>query len=78
MAKRAREKARLQRQEAKRLRRETLASENESLDGATETRLMEQFRLLSERHASGKVSEDTYDQERRRIFVELGIERDED
>ncbi len=78
MAKRTREKARLQRQEAKRLRRETLAAEAESLDGATEARLMEQFRLLSERYASGKVSEGTYDQERRRIFVELGIERNGD
>jgi hypothetical protein len=77
MAKRAREKARLQRQEAKRLRRATLAAETESLDSATETRLMEQFRLLSERYASGKVSESTYDQERQRIFVELGIEKDE-
>lgn len=77
MAKREREKIRQERQEAKRLRREALALEP-TPDPADEARLMDEFRLLSERHARGGVSEMTYETERRRIFVELGIEKSED
>jgi hypothetical protein len=33
---------------------------------------------LSEKHSRGQVSEDVYTEERRRIFVELGIESDEE
>lgn len=39
---------------------------------------MEEFRLLSERHAAGQLDEQKYKDERHRIFVELGIESDED
>jgi len=39
---------------------------------------MEEFRVLSERHADGLVADEIYAQERHRIFVELGIETDED
>lgn len=39
---------------------------------------MEEFRVLSERRAAGTVSEDTYAAEHHRIFVELGIESDEE
>jgi uncharacterized membrane protein len=78
MAKRRREKARLQRQEAKRARRETIAAETENLDSADEARLLNEFRVLSERHATGDVSNDVYARERRRIFVDLGIERSEE
>lgn len=74
MAKRARERARQERQEAKRERRETLADEDTSPDPADEARLMEEFRLLSERRAASRVSEDDYESERERIFAELGIE----
>lgn len=77
MAKRERERVRLERQEAKRLRREALAMEP-TPDPADEARLMDEFRLLSERHAGGGISEATYETERRRIFVELGIEASED
>ncbi len=38
---------------------------------------MEEFRVLSERHAAGHVSNDLYTEERHRIFVELGIESGE-
>ncbi len=38
---------------------------------------MEEFRILSERHAGGQVSLDDYEEERHRIFVELGIESDD-
>lgn len=79
MAKRARERARLEKQAAKRERRQG-ASEAvaEPVDAPDEDALMEEFRVLSERHAEGRVPQDQFDQERHRIFVELGIETDED
>ncbi len=77
IAKRERERVRQQRQEEKRQRRETIAAEAETPDGAHEARLMEEFRTLSEQHASGTITAATYDMERHRIFVELGIEQDE-
>lgn len=78
MSKRQREKARAERKEAKRVRRETLAAQAQDVDGAQEAKLMTEFRLLSERHAAGGVSDTTYASERRRIFIELGIETPED
>ena len=39
---------------------------------------MEEFRVLSERHAAGNVTDELYAEERHRIFVELGIESDDD
>jgi hypothetical protein len=39
---------------------------------------MDEFRLLSERHAAGDISESTYASERHRIFVELGLEDPDD
>ena len=39
---------------------------------------MEEFRVLSERHADGLLGDEPYAQERHRIFVELGIETEED
>ena len=79
MAKRARERARLEKQAAKRERRQggsEPAAEPE--DAPDEGALMEEFRVLSERHAAGQTDQDSYDQERHRIFVELGIETEED
>lgn len=78
MAKRARERARQERQAAKRLRRQS-ASEAaaEPKDTPDEDALMEEFRELSERHAAGNVADELYAQERHRIFVELGIESDD-
>jgi hypothetical protein len=40
--------------------------------------LMEEFRLLSERHAAGLLDESAYQTERHRIFVDLGIETDDE
>lgn len=74
MGKRARERARLEKQEAKRLRREAIADETTGPTAADEARLMEEFRLLSERFAASEVSEGVYNTERDRIFTELGIE----
>jgi hypothetical protein len=78
MAKRARERQRQERQEAKRFKRETEAEEpTEQVDPPDEAALMEEFRLLSERHAAGQVSVDDYNEERKRIFVELGLESED-
>jgi len=78
MGKRQRERARVQRKEAKRLRRENIVAEAESLESVDEAKLLNEFRLLSERHAVGGVTDTTYAMERRRIFGELGIEAPED
>ncbi len=75
MAKRARERARKAQQDAKRERRHAAsrAAVNPE-DARDEAQLMEEFRLLSERNAAGQIAKDFYDQERHRIFGELGIE----
>jgi hypothetical protein len=78
MAKRARERARQERQEEKRLRRESIAETTVTQDAPNEDALMEEFRLLSERRAAGNLSDDLYEEERHRIFVELGLETDDD
>jgi hypothetical protein len=78
-AKRARERAREERREEKRLRRESRAAESaDSEDGPDEDALMEEFRVLSERHAAGSVTEQHYAEERARIFDELGIATGDD
>lgn len=74
MGKRARERTRARRKEAKRLRRETITTQTEGLEPLDEVRLLNDFRLLSERHATGEVSDQSYEVERRRILLELGIE----
>jgi len=78
MAKRARERARQKRQEAKRERRQSASADTaDPADAPDEAGLMEEFRVLSERHAAGLLAEDLYAKERHRIFVELGIESEE-
>ena len=75
MAKRAREQARKTKQDAKRERRHAASpAEVKPEDAPDEDQLMEEFRLLSEGHAAGNVSQALYEQERVRIFGELGIE----
>lgn len=75
--KRAREKARQDKREAKAERTQARKAENEEINPIDEQALMEEFARLSERHASGVVSLDKYEEERHRIFVELGIESDD-
>jgi hypothetical protein len=70
--KRRKEKARLERQAAKRERR--VAPKEEATDGPDETALMERFRVLSERHAAGKMSNAAYEMQRREIFEALGLD----
>lgn len=78
MGKRARERSRLEKQEAKRLRREAAADDASRSPVVDTAGLMEEFRRLSEKHEAKVVSEAFYLEERRRIFSELGIETDED
>jgi hypothetical protein len=75
IAKRARERARKAKQDAKRERRHSdSAADVDPNDGPDTDALMEEFRLLSESHAAGNIAQDAYDQERQRIFEELGLE----
>jgi hypothetical protein len=83
VAKRARERARQERQEVKRQRRQGGTDESPGPEPSDtvppdEMALMEEFRLLSERHAGGFLDEAAYQKERHRIFVDLGIETDDD
>ncbi|MDP3983526.1 MAG: hypothetical protein Q8Q52_00780 [Acidimicrobiia bacterium] len=74
MAKRARELARTERQEAKRLRREAASENNHNGSLPDTAALMEEFHRLSEQRAAKAVSEQHYLQERGRILSALGIE----
>ena len=60
------------------LDRESIAEATATQDAPNEDALMEEFRLLSERRAAGNLSNDLYEDERHRIFVELGLETDDD
>jgi hypothetical protein len=77
--KRAREKARQEKQAEKRERRESSESESgdDDLTRAEEDKLMQSFAALSAKHEAGDVSTEKYEEERHRIFVELGLESDE-
>lgn len=72
--KRAREKARQEKQEAKRERKEAKPVDEAALPEADEKALMEEFARLSARYEANEVTEDRYNSERQRIFDELGIE----
>jgi hypothetical protein len=70
--KRERERKRQERAAERRERRETRRTADEESPVSTED-LMEQFRILSEQHASGEVDNETYETERSAIFVQLGL-----
>lgn len=75
MAKRARERARAEKKAAKQARKDAAPTEAaDAEEGPDEAALMEEFRVLSERHAAELISEDVYTTERERIFGALGIE----
>ena len=74
-AKRQREKARQEKQAAKRAKR--LAGDDE----ATETEdapdldaLMEEFRIINEAHAAGELDSETFEERRDDILMQLGVE----
>ena len=72
--KRAREKARQDKKEAKRERQQTPDPDPPLDEAVDEQALMEEFARLSERHESNQISPQQYNEERARIFGELGIE----
>lgn len=74
MNKRARERARQEKQEAKQEKRESRAEELAAAPVIDEAALMDEFARLSERYGADQLSKSEYEEERRRIFEELGIE----
>ena len=76
--KRAREKARQEKQATKRAKRQS----DEPQDGeptpsrAEEDALMEEFAKLSARFETDQITSERYNEERRRIFNELGLDEE--
>jgi hypothetical protein len=71
--KRERERKRQERAALKSERRETRREATADEEPVSTDALMEEFRILSERHASGAVDAATYEAERAAIFVQLGV-----
>ena len=80
--KRNREKRRQERQAAKRDRRHSRGDGEDDTEEAgaapDESALMEQYRVLSERHASGVIDDRAFESGRHEIFVALGLEAQSD
>lgn len=72
--KRAREKARQDKKEAKKERVEARKAEEAAEEPVAEDALMEEFARLSELHEANRITTEKYEEERERIFSELGIE----
>jgi hypothetical protein len=72
--KRAREKARQDKKEAKRERALSRKSDAEDDEPVPETELMEEFARLSQLHDEDRITTNEYEKERQRIFSELGID----
>lgn len=72
--KRAREKARQEKQEAKRAKRQSDTSDDDLLSTAEEDSLMQEFATLSARYEADQISTERYNEERQRIFDELGLD----
>lgn len=72
--KRAREKARQEKKDLKRERKDAKTTEEVEISEVDENALMEEFARLSARFEANQLSEDRYHSERERIFGELGIE----
>jgi hypothetical protein len=76
-AKRARELRRDQRKEDKRERRDAIAAQDDGPSIEDQNRLMEEFADLNARFERSEVGAAQFEEERRRIFVALGLEDDE-
>lgn len=72
--KRRLQKVRQERKAEKRDRREQRKDENG--ETPNETDLMERFRLISEQRSAGAITEEVYEEQRKSIFVALGLEED--
>lgn len=75
-AKRGRERARQERKQAKVEQKAASVDAAGPAEEIDEGALMEEFRVLSEQHAVGQISDDVLSVEKHRIFVALGIETD--
>ena len=76
--KRERERKRQERAAQRRERRDARRNNEDEGDGdgqapVSAEALMEQFRILSEQHASGEIDSETYEAEKAEIFVQLGL-----
>ncbi len=74
--KRAREKARQEKQAEKREKRQSSTQDDENVSKAEENALMEEFASLSARFEADQITTDEFNEERDRIFGELGLETD--
>ncbi len=74
--KRAREKARLEKREAKQLKKAAKHSDDPEGQSIDEQALWEQFARLSERRAANQISEQQYESDRKSILEALGIEQE--
>ena len=72
--KRAREKARQDKQAEKRDKRLSSSSDDENVSKAEENALMEEFAALSARLESEQVTVKEFNEERERIFGQLGLD----
>ena len=76
--KRAREKARLEKQDAKREKRQARSEVEETLSSESADALMEEFARLSAQYEASQVSAERFNTERVRIFTALGVASDDD
>lgn len=74
--KRAREKARQDKQAEKREKRQSATLDDENVSKAKEASLMEEFAQLSARLEADQISSNDFNEERERIFGELGLATD--
>ena len=77
--KRQREKAKRDKQIAKRADREerkiaAAETDEEPVEGPSEAELYAQFAKLSEKHAAGEVDDETFEEKRAELFEQLGLE----
>ena len=74
--KRQREKNKQERAAAKRARREErkAAAERGENDVVDEDDLLEQFRVLSEKHENGEITTESFEERRAKLFEALGLE----
>lgn len=76
--KRAREKARQEKQDAKRMKRQARSGEEQSISVDSADALMEEFARLSAQYEASQLTEVQFNTERDRIFTALGIAPEDD
>jgi hypothetical protein len=73
-AKRQREKARQEKQAAKRARRLEKDDEESTEEAPDLDALMEEFRIINEAHAAGELDSEEFEERRDDILMKLGVE----